>query len=223
MTWGMMLARLAFIIRAYKARVGPLETMSMTPIRSLFMNRAALPPGASRWVPSPGGYVPLRRRRFNRTLPLTTTDCQSDFLSWPQYTPGNIRRLVSARHSTAATVRFSPRLALPRTSVHLTVGQAILPAAAFPGGFSGHVPVTAPSQGRLKAGCSHDWLPHKTVRDFGRTALDRFQLFFQHLLLTEIRVVSAGFHQFFVCAALDDPAALQHHDGVGLPDGGDAV
>ena len=107
--------------------------------------------------------------------------------------------------------------------MHLTVGQAILPAAAFPGGFSGHVPVTAPSQGRLKAGCSHDWLPHKTVRDFGRTALDRFQLFFQHLLLTEIRVVSAGFHQFFVCAALDDPAALQHHDGVGLPDGGDAV
>src|ERR1035441_3966575 len=41
MTWGMMLARLAFIIRAYKARVGPLETMSMTPIRSLFMNRGA--------------------------------------------------------------------------------------------------------------------------------------------------------------------------------------
>jgi hypothetical protein len=49
MTWGMMLARLAFIIRAYKARVGPLETMSMTPIRSLFMtvqpSRLVLPDG----------------------------------------------------------------------------------------------------------------------------------------------------------------------------------
>src|ERR1017187_8805336 len=29
--------------------------------------------------------------------------------------------------------------------------QAILPAAAFPGGFSGHVPVSAPKKGRLKA------------------------------------------------------------------------
>jgi hypothetical protein len=44
----MMLARLAFMMRAYKARVGPLETMSTIPIRSLFMNppwkRASLPP-----------------------------------------------------------------------------------------------------------------------------------------------------------------------------------
>src|SRR5258708_5286177 len=38
MTWGIMLARLAFIMRAYKARVGPLETISIIPIRSFFMN-----------------------------------------------------------------------------------------------------------------------------------------------------------------------------------------
>jgi hypothetical protein len=38
MTWGMILARLAFIMRAYRARVGPLETMSIIPIRSLLMN-----------------------------------------------------------------------------------------------------------------------------------------------------------------------------------------
>src|SRR6266446_2059914 len=34
MTCGMMLARLACMTRAYKARVGPLETRSMIPIRS---------------------------------------------------------------------------------------------------------------------------------------------------------------------------------------------
>src|SRR5260370_22005992 len=39
MTWGMILGRLAFIMRAYKARVGPLETMSIIPIRSFLMNR----------------------------------------------------------------------------------------------------------------------------------------------------------------------------------------
>ena len=33
-TWGMMLARLACMTRAYRALVGPLVTRSMTPIRS---------------------------------------------------------------------------------------------------------------------------------------------------------------------------------------------
>src|SRR5579862_4877889 len=33
----MMLARLAFMIRAYNARVGPLETISIIPIRSFFI------------------------------------------------------------------------------------------------------------------------------------------------------------------------------------------
>jgi hypothetical protein len=44
------------------------------------------------------------------------------------------------------------------------VGQAILPAAAFPGSFFGHLRVIAPRRSRLKAGCSQDWLPHKTGR-----------------------------------------------------------
>src|SRR5437868_6781016 len=39
----MMLARLAFIMRAYKARVGPLETMSIIPIRSFFMMTKCFP------------------------------------------------------------------------------------------------------------------------------------------------------------------------------------
>src|ERR1039458_3339808 len=38
----------------------------------------------------------------------------------------------------------------------LSVGQAILPAAAFPGGFFGHLRVIAPRRSRLKAG-SGDW------------------------------------------------------------------
>jgi hypothetical protein len=57
-----MLARLAFIMRAYKARVGPLETMSIIPIRSLFMTlqgSATLSPGASRCGLSRGGHLPL--------------------------------------------------------------------------------------------------------------------------------------------------------------------
>jgi hypothetical protein len=37
MPWGMILARLAFMMRAYNARVGPVETMSIIPIRSFFM------------------------------------------------------------------------------------------------------------------------------------------------------------------------------------------
>jgi hypothetical protein len=46
----------------------------------------------------------------------------------------------------------------------LVVGQAILPAAAFPGGFSGHLRVLVVRKSRLKAGCSHDWLPHELCR-----------------------------------------------------------
>jgi hypothetical protein len=37
----MMLARLAFMTRANKARVGPRETRSMIPILSLFINDLA--------------------------------------------------------------------------------------------------------------------------------------------------------------------------------------
>ena len=70
----LMLARLAFIIRAYNARVGPLETMSMIPIRSLFMNRAA-----SRLVlPFLSDPVLAGTCRCG-----VATACQSDFLSWP--------------------------------------------------------------------------------------------------------------------------------------------
>jgi len=44
------------------------------------------------------------------------------------------------------------------------VGQAILPAAAFPGGSWGRRRVLVSRKSRLKAGCSHDWLPHYSCR-----------------------------------------------------------
>ena len=40
----------------------------------------------------------------------------------------------------------------------VVVGQAILPAAAFQAALSGYA-----RDGRLKAGCSQDWLPHSIV------------------------------------------------------------
>ena len=45
----------------------------------------------------------------------------------------------------------------------LFVGQAILPAAAFQAALRGHERAFVIGRGRLKAGCSQDWLPH-----FGR-------------------------------------------------------
>jgi hypothetical protein len=49
-------------------------------------------------------------------------------------------------------------------------GQAIMPAAAFPGGFSAHLRVLVSRKSRLKAGCSHDWLPHCSCR---QTPIDK--------------------------------------------------
>src|ERR1035438_6227318 len=69
-------------------------------------------------------------------------------------------------YSVAATAE-DPAIGMP-----LSVGQAILPAAAFPGSFFGHLRVIAPRRSRLKAGCSQDWLPHKT----GRTSAARQQV-----------------------------------------------
>ena len=40
------------------------------------------------------------------------------------------------------------------------VGRAILPAAAFQAAFPGSERALALRKGRLKAGCSQDWLPH---------------------------------------------------------------
>jgi hypothetical protein len=42
----------------------------------------------------------------------------------------------------------------------LLVGQAILPAAAFQAALASNRRVSNPGKGRLKAGCSQDWLPH---------------------------------------------------------------
>src|ERR1035438_10443054 len=50
------------------------------------------------------------------------------------------------------------------------VGQAILPAAAFPGGSWGRRRVLVSRKSRLKAGCSHDWLPHCSCR---QTPIDK--------------------------------------------------
>ena len=50
------------------------------------------------------------------------------------------------------------------------VGQAILPAAAFPGGSWGRRRVLVSRKSRLKAGCSHDWLPHYSCR---QTPIDK--------------------------------------------------
>jgi hypothetical protein len=55
-------------------------------------------------------------------------------------------------------------LLCPLQDSALFVGQAILPAAAFLGGFSGDAGVFAPGKGRLKADCSQDWLPHNLRR-----------------------------------------------------------
>ena len=48
---------------------------------------------------------------------------------------------------------------------------------------------------------------------------DGFQLFLEHLLLREIRVVAARGHEFRVCSLLHNTALLQHHDPVCLPNG----
>jgi hypothetical protein len=42
----------------------------------------------------------------------------------------------------------------------LIVGRAILPAAAFQAALTGRERIFAPSNRRLKAGGSQDWLPH---------------------------------------------------------------
>jgi hypothetical protein len=47
------------------------------------------------------------------------------------------------------------------------VGQALLPAAAFLSGSSGHGRVLASVKSRLKAGCSQDRLPHNLRNQFG--------------------------------------------------------
>ena len=49
--------------------------------------------------------------------------------------------------------------------------------------------------------------------------LYRFELFFQHLLLREIGVVSTGGDQCRVGALLDDAALFQHDDRIRLPHG----
>jgi hypothetical protein len=43
------------------------------------------------------------------------------------------------------------------------VGRAILPAAAFQAAFSGPERAFVLGKGRLKAGCSQDWLPHNSL------------------------------------------------------------
>jgi len=46
-----------------------------------------------------------------------------------------------------------------------SVGQAILPAAAFQAALSGLSHVFALVKRRLKGGCSQDWLPHKILHN----------------------------------------------------------
>jgi hypothetical protein len=48
------------------------------------------------------------------------------------------------------------------------VGRAILPAAAFQAAFSDREQAFVPGKGRLKAGCSQDWLPHNSGRMVAR-------------------------------------------------------
>jgi hypothetical protein len=58
-------------------------------------------------------------------------------------------------------------LALPLTLHNLWGGQSCLgnPARSrLSGGFSSHAGVIARGKGRLKAGCSQDWLPHDLCR-----------------------------------------------------------
>jgi len=54
-----------------------------------------------------------------------------------------------------------------------SVGQAILPAAGFQPALSEHGRILVPGKRRLKGGCSHDWLPHKTLWDICERASRR--------------------------------------------------
>src|SRR6266849_1256456 len=50
-----------------------------------------------------------------------------------------------------------------------------------------------------------------------------FELFFQQLLLIQIRVIAAASEQFVMRAALDDSTVAQDDDLVGVPYGGGSV
>jgi len=52
---------------------------------------------------------------------------------------------------------------------------------------------------------------------------DGFQLFFQHLLLSEGSIVPSGRNQAGMSSLLDDAALLEHDDAAGLAYRGDAV
>ena len=43
------------------------------------------------------------------------------------------------------------------------------------------------------------------------------------LLFKHIGILSAGFHQIFMCAALDDTSLLKNKDSISHPDGGKPV
>jgi hypothetical protein len=88
----MILARLAFIIRAYKARVGPLETISIIPIRSFFMKPFMTACKLSAW------WLTMRKR----VVPGIS------FWALFGYTPVAAEcRLLSARHAQLAPVYSS--------------------------------------------------------------------------------------------------------------------
>src|SRR5216684_6607701 len=137
MTWGMMLARLAFIMRAYKARVGPLETISIIPIRSFFMKTPwfrARPSNCSVAILCPThhrngrhsetnlGYRTLRseplqeNRRglsgyaFRMGLAVNLTDEQEDLL--PKWTPS--AAVLLPRYVARSPRRSESASALPR-------------------------------------------------------------------------------------------------------------
>src|SRR5215471_4747840 len=71
----MMLARLAFMMRAYRARVGPLDTISTMPTRSFCMSDPGLDSGtSSRVLPRFGSHRgPVAPHRFSTLYGFTCT------------------------------------------------------------------------------------------------------------------------------------------------------
>src|SRR5581483_7852194 len=65
------------------------------------------------------------------------------------------------------------------------------------------------------------WSSH--ADEIGAAPSDGFQLFFEHLLLRERRVITARFQKLGVRARLHDTAVLEYHDAVGLADGRNPV
>jgi hypothetical protein len=141
-------------MRAYKARVGPLETMSIIPIRSFFMNpswqRATLPPGASRCVTRFWRVSAPWRRRAKLTWPMSChrlpARC-SEFV--PVYTSKHYRfRRLTRWHRLSGIGQHERAIDLRRVGKPMPL---VFPKTANPAQSGGADPLDP----RLEQRCQH--------------------------------------------------------------------